>query len=184
VGWVDQCLVRQGKEFVVQGVIEHASELCGTGSTGSHEIRTANIADEQCVTRQDSMRSAGILRQVVDHNGDAFRRVAWRFEHHEADVTERQRLTIMEWCKGVVGLRLCPQADGRSRPFIQFQMPSQKIGVEVRQEHVSDVQPMCSSVRQILLDVPLRVNHHGGASRLVGNEVRSVRQAAKVILLQ
>ena len=90
----------------------------------------------------------------------------------------------MEWCKGVVGLRLCPQADGRPRPFIQFQMPSQKIGVEVRQEHVTDAQPVRFSVRQILVDVPLRVDHHGGASRLVGNEVRSVRKAPKVILLQ
>jgi hypothetical protein len=50
-------------------------------------------------------------------------------------------------------------------------MPTQKIGVEMRQEHVTDVQPMRRSVRQILVDITLWVDHHGSAGRLVGNEI-------------
>jgi hypothetical protein len=106
------------------------------------------------------------------------------FEHGESDLPERQHLTVPEGGKGVVSLRPCPQANGRPGTFVQFQMPSKKIGVEVRQEHKANVPSVGFSIRQILVDVPLRVDHYGSASHLVGNEVRGVCQASEIILLQ
>jgi hypothetical protein len=81
-------------------------------------------------------------------------------------------------------MRPCPQTDGRPGTFVQFQMPSKKISVEVRQEHKTDVPSVCFSIRQILVDVPLRVDYHGSAGHLVGNEIRGVRQASEIILFQ
>src|SRR5215475_10054032 len=102
----------------MQRVVEHAGKFRGAEPTRGHEIRTANVADEQRITRQDSVGLVRILRQVVDQNGNRLRRVAWGFEHGESDLSKRQHLTVPEGGKGVVSLRPCPQTDGSSRTFV------------------------------------------------------------------
>jgi hypothetical protein len=56
-------------------------------------------------------------------------------------------------------------------------MPGDKIGVEMSQEYVLDLERVLSGKGNVLIDVPLRVNDGCRACLLVSNQVRSVRQA-------
>ena len=63
-------------------------------------------------------------------------------------------------------------------------MPGDKIGVEMRQEHVLDLEAVLGGKRDVLVDVALRVNDGCRACRLVSNEVGGVRQARQIELLE
>jgi imidazole glycerol phosphate synthase subunit HisF len=70
--------------------------------------------------------------------------------------------------------------DGRAATAVQFQMA----GHEVGEEHVADLEAERPGVGQVLLDVALRIDDDGGRTGFVSDQIRSVRQAAQVVLLQ
>jgi hypothetical protein len=56
--------------------------------------------------------------------------------------------------------------------------------VEVRQEDVPDLDPVPLRRLEVALDVALRVDDDGRLRRLVGQEVRRVREAGEGVVLE
>ncbi len=56
--------------------------------------------------------------------------------------------------------------------------------MEVGVDHTLDAQPVLVGVVEILADVPARIDHHRSAGALVTDQVRRVRQALDVVLLE
>jgi hypothetical protein len=63
-------------------------------------------------------------------------------------------------------------------------MPGDKIGVEMPQEYMPDLERVLNGKRKVLVRVPLRVNDDCRACCLVSNQVRSVSQARQIELLE
>jgi hypothetical protein len=63
-------------------------------------------------------------------------------------------------------------------------MPGDKIGVEMRQEYVLDLEPVLCGKRHVLVDVPLRVNDDCRTRMLIANNVRSMRQTWQIELIE
>ena len=58
-----------------------------------------------------------------------------------------------------------------------------EVGVEVRQEHVGDAQPVFGRETDIAVDIALRVDDGGDSGLFVTDDVGGVRQAIEVELL-
>jgi hypothetical protein len=56
--------------------------------------------------------------------------------------------------------------------------------VEVRQQHVPDLQPVFGGERQVLIDIALRIDDSGGAGVFVADEIRRVGETIKIKLAQ
>ena len=74
--------------------------------------------------------------------------------------------------------------DGRAATVAEFQMAGHEIGVEVGEKYVPDLQAEGRGIGQVLLNIALRIDNDGGRAGLVSKQIRSVRQASQVILLQ
>jgi hypothetical protein len=110
--------------------------------------------------------------------------MAWRLECLEAHTAKREDVPILKGPEGVLSLCAGAQADGGADTVAQFQVPGQKIGMEVGEEHVPNLHIVLFGITQILRDVPLRVDDNGSTSGFVSNKIRGMRQTTKIILLQ
>jgi hypothetical protein len=63
-------------------------------------------------------------------------------------------------------------------------MTRDEIGMKVRQQHVRNPQVVFARERQILIDVALRVDDGSNLRAFVADEIRRVRQAVQVELMQ
>jgi hypothetical protein len=63
-------------------------------------------------------------------------------------------------------------------------MAGDKIGVEMRQKYVLDLESVLSGKGGVLVRVALRVDDGGRARRLIPNHVRGVRQAGQIELFE
>ena len=102
------------------------------------------------------LRIAGV--QVVNDDGDRLRRVARRFQYFQADASEFENVAIAKRSKRVRRFGRGAQIDCCAHAIAQFQMPGDKIGVEMRQEYVLDLERVLGGKRNVLIRVPLRVN--------------------------
>ena len=84
----------------------------------------------------------------------------------------------------VLGLGPRAEVDRRARAVAQLEVAGEEVGVEVRQDDVLDPAAEPLGVREVLVDVALRVDHGGDAAALVGDEVGGMSEAAEVVLLQ
>ena len=85
---------------------------------------------------------------------------------------------------GVFGLSAGAKMDGGAAAVAQFQVASDEIRVEMREEDVADGEAVGSRIGQVLLNVPLGVDNDGGGGGLVGEEVGGMGKAAQVVLFQ
>ena len=76
------------------------------------------------------------------------------------------------------------EVDRRAGALAQLEVARHEVGVEVRQEHVPDPAAEPVRVLEVLLDVALGVDHGRDAGGFVGDQVRGVREAAEVVLLE
>ena len=63
-------------------------------------------------------------------------------------------------------------------------MPGNKVRMKMRQKHMTNLHAQILSIGQILLNVPLRINHNRAPARFISNHVRSMRQTPQIILLK
>ena len=63
-------------------------------------------------------------------------------------------------------------------------MAGNEVGMCMRQEHVAYLKPLLPGIFNIPIHVPLRIDYGGHAGALIGDEVRGVRQAIQIILLE
>jgi hypothetical protein len=110
--------------------------------------------------------------------------VSRRFNRLEADATELDASSVGERRERVFGLRRRAEIDARADPIAQLQMAGDEVGVEMRQDHMFDAQPVLFGVRHILLDVALWIDDGGNAALLIPDDVGRVREAIQVELMK
>jgi hypothetical protein len=111
--------------------------------------------------------------------------VARRLENLQGDfIAEAQPVAVLHRREAVFSLRPRPQVNGRTHTVAKLQVASDEVGVLVRQKHVADLDPLLKRVFYVPLHVALWVHHRGHPRALIRNQVRSVRQAAQVILFE
>ena len=93
-------------------------------------------------------------------------------------------IAVSERRKRILGSGFRPEVDRRPGPVSELQMTGEKIGVEVRQKDVTDREVVVAGKRQVLIDVALRVDNRGRLRRFVADQVRRVRQAVEIELMQ
>src|SRR5579862_2757569 len=128
------------------------------------------------------LRVAGV--QVVNEDGDGFWSVARGFQHLQANAPEFQNIAIMKRSKRSRRLGGGAKNDSCAHAVPELQMSGDKIGVEVSQEYVLDLERVFSGQGNVLVCVALRINYHCRAARLVSDEVRGVRQAGQIELFE
>src|SRR4029077_8049776 len=82
----------------------------------------------------------------------------------KAQPREVQRIAVLHGGEGVFRLGAGSQMDGGAAAVAQLQVAGDEVGVEVGEEDVSDLQPEFFGVRQVLLNVALRVDDNGGCN--------------------
>ena len=155
---IHQALVRQRQQLRVQRIEEHAAKFGGRPAQRRAQIGPAYVADEQSVAGEHGMRLRIAGVQVVNDDGDRFRSVARRFQHLQAHASEFENVAIAKRSKRVRRFRRGAQIDCCAHAIAQLQMPGDKIGVEMRQEYVLDLERVLGGKRNVLVGVALRVN--------------------------
>jgi hypothetical protein len=182
---IQKRLVRQLQELLVQRLVEHGGQLLGAPALSRAQVGAADVADEQRVPAEHRVGPLRIGCQVVDQQRDGLRRVARSPEHlqaHRGPQVDARTVAVGD--ELVVGIRASPQVDGGTRTIAQLEMAGQEIGVEVSQEDVTDLAARLLRHLQITPDIPLWIDDRSDTAAVVGHEVRRVREAAQVVLLQ
>ena len=110
--------------------------------------------------------------------------MARRFQHLQANASEFENVAIAKRSKRVRRFGRGAEIDRCAHAIAQLQMPGDKIGVEMRQEYVLDLERVLGGKGNVLIRVPLRVNDGRRACLLVSDHVGSVRQARQIELLE
>ena len=139
VGGIDQGRVRKGQQVLMQGVVEHAGQVCGRDPDRRHEIGTSDIANKQGIPCQHGIGVLGILLKIIDENGNGLRGVPWSCENLHPDLSTGERFAMRKRRKGELGLCLGPQANGGAKSIPQFDMTGEEISVKMGQKDVRDV---------------------------------------------
>ena len=84
----------------------------------------------------------------------------------------------------ILRLRRRAQIDRRAGAIAQFEVAGNEVGMEVREEDVLDSQTVLGGEREVLIHVTLRVDDGGRVRLLVADQVRGVREAIQIKLLQ
>jgi len=63
-------------------------------------------------------------------------------------------------------------------------MSGDEVRMEMSQKYVTDLQAEFVGVGQVLLDVALRVDDHGGRAGLVSHQIGGVGKAAEIVLFE
>ncbi len=95
-----------------------------------------------------------------------------------------QRVAVFHRDKRVLGLGLRTEPDVGAAAVAQLEMARHEVGMEVRQKNMADLHAQFFGVGEVLLDVPLRIDHDCIAAGFVSQQVGSVSQATQVVLLQ
>src|SRR5579883_2215830 len=181
---IDKALIGQPEKFGVQRIKKQATELRGRPAERRAQIGTAYIADKKSVAGQDGVRLAFADIAIEHHDGDGFRGVARGFHDFQTDTSEFQFVAITHGVKGVAGLCRAAQVDGGAGAITELKMSRKKIGMEVGEKDVLDLQAVFGGEGQVVVGVALRVDDNGGAGFLIADQVGSVRKTRQIKLLQ
>ena len=77
-----------------------------------------------------------------------------------------------------------PKIDVAPVSLAELDVTGDEVGVEMRQQHVLDAQPALGRKGDVLIDVPLRIHDGRDAGGLVADEIRRVREARQIELVQ
>ena len=110
--------------------------------------------------------------------------MARRLERLQPHASELDGIAVVEGNKWVLGLCRSTQVDLRADAIAKLEVTGDEIRMEVREEDVLDLEAMLGGKRQVLIDVTLRIDDRCRVRFLVANQVRRVREAIEVKLLQ
>ncbi len=108
----------------------------------------------------------------------------WRFERLQANPPEFDHAAVAKRRKSVFCLRFGAEINRCAHAVAQLQMSGHKVGMQVSQNHVLDLQPVLGRKLEIPFDVALRIDDGGCARFLVANKIRGMRQAIQIELLE
>ena len=181
---IHQALIRQRQQLGVQRIEEHAAQFASGPAQCRAQIGAPDVANEQSVASKYAMRLRIAGLQIVNENGDRLRSMPRRFQYLQPHAPEFKNVAIVHRSKRVRRLSRGAQIDARACAIAQLQMPRDKISVKMRQEYVFDFERVLGRKRNVLIDVPLRVDNGCRTRLLVTNNVGSVRLASQVELLK
>lgn len=181
VGGKDPDRVGEGHQFVLDTVVEHRAEFLGRHTGGGEEVGAADVADEQRVAGQHSVGDL-VVAVLVHEDADRLGGVAGGLHDLQGHLAEGDALALGEGADRVLGLGAAAVADPCSGPVGQLQVSGDEVRVEVGVDHPDDGEAPCLGVRQVLRDVPSRVDDDRPAGRLVGDQVRRLGEAVEVVL--
>src|SRR3984957_14946183 len=160
------------------------AQILGSPSQRSPQVGAANVPDEQRIARKHGMGMVRVLVQIKHQDGDGLDGVAWRFQHLQPQPWEAERIPVLHRHKRVFRLGACTEMNGCPTAVTQLQVPGDEVRMEVGQKDVADREAELLSVYQVLLDIPLWVDHDPRSARLVPQQVGGMGQASEVVLFQ
>ena len=160
------------------------AEVVGSPPERRAQVGAADVADEQRIAREDGVRFCRVLLEIEDQDRDRLDGVAGGLEHLQAQSREVERIAVLHRHEGVFRLGAGAEMDGRAATVAQFQMAGDKVGVEVGEKDVADLEAEFLGVGQVLLNIALRVDDDGGRTGLVSEQIGGVGEAAQVVLFQ
>jgi hypothetical protein len=184
VRWINQRLIGKLHQLVVQRVVEMAAEFLGGPAEGGAQVGPTDVADEQGVPGEDCVRFIRVFLEVEQENRDRFDRVPRSLQDLQVQSRELERIAVFHRDKLVLGLGSRSEADLCAAAVAQLEMSGEKVGVEVSEKNIADLHSQLLGVVQVLLNIPLRIDHDCRSAGFVGNQVGRVGEAAEVILLQ
>jgi hypothetical protein len=166
--------VRESEQLLMQAVVEHRGEFLRSVVGG--KIWTSNVANKQGVSGEDRLGTRRIA-EVGHRDTDAFHGMARGLKESEPASAELEGIAVLH--RGVWKFRAGTGAEvnPRSRACRKFVVAGDEIGVQMSLDDVLDFQPALLGGFQINLDVPLQINHRGGALR--SDQIGSVGQTAE-----
>src|SRR5690348_10887386 len=118
--------IREREQLLVQAVVEHAGKLLRSESPG--EVRTADVADEQCIAGEHRER----LRRffvVGEQQAHAFNRMSGSFKHAQTCVAYTQLESIGYADMRKRSARLLADVDFCAGAARQLHVPGNEIGM-------------------------------------------------------
>ena len=109
--------------------------------------------------------------------------VSEKARHLRVLIAELNRIAILHLHALELGLSPAAQVDRGAGLVTELDVAGDEVGMEVGEEHVLDRVAPGRGVFQILVDVPLRIDHGRRLRLLVGDHVGGVGQAGQVVLL-
>jgi hypothetical protein len=140
------------------------------------QVGPRDVADEERVAGEDEPRLAGAAR-VLHEVGEVLGAVARRREGPDLDVADPHHVCVPQRLVLVLDVRLRRDVDGRAGRGREAPVARDVVGVVVRLEHVGDPEVVLVCEREVVRDLPLRVDH----GRLAAAR-DDVRGAAEVLV--
>ena len=176
--------VGKRQQLVAERVVQHASEVVGRPPERHAQIGTTDVTDKQRVAGQDGLRLGGAAIEVVDDQRNRLGRVPRCLERLQPHSAEIDDVAVVERRERILRLRGRTQIDRRPGAIAQLEVAGDEVRMEVREEHVLDSQAMLGGEREVLIHVTLRVDDGGRVRLLVADQIRGVREAIQIELLQ
>src|SRR5690349_16892415 len=110
--------------------------------------------------------------------------MARRLKSFQPDLPELDHAAVAQRRKPVFRLSPGSEVDCGANAVAEFQMPGDTVGMQMGQKHMLDLQMVFRRALEISFDVALRVNNSGRPCLLVCDEIRSMRQARQIELLE
>lgn len=184
VSGIDEAGVGKREKFGLKGIVEEGAEVGGGPAESGAEIGAANVADEKRVAGEDGVRGGGAAVEIEDKKRNGFGRVAGSFESLDADAAKFDGGAIGERREFVLGFGFGAEIDGGTDAIAEFEMAGDKIGVEMGEYDVLDLEIVLGGELKIAANVALRIDDGGGVSLVVADDVGSVSETGKVELLK
>jgi len=130
------------------------------------------------------MRNRVAHRTIEDEDRDRLGRVSGRLERGQPHTAELDGVAVAERLERILRFRRAPEVNRRARLLLQLEMTGDEVRVKVREDDMSNRQPTFRRERQVLIDVTLRIDDGSGFRLLVANQIRRVREAIEIELVE
>jgi hypothetical protein len=108
--------------------------------------------------------------------------VAGSLEHLQTHSGKIEGVAILHRDESVFRLGAGAKMDGGAATVAQLQVAGNEIRVEMGEEDMANLEAKLFGIRQILLDVALRVNDDSGCALLLPEEIGGMRQTTEIVL--
>jgi len=102
------------------------------------------------------------------------------FEDFDAQSGKLDRIEVLHSHESVFWLGAGAEMDRRAAPVAKFQVAGDEVRMKVGEEDVADLEAKLLGIGQVVLDIALGVDDHGGRAGLVSEQIRSVGKASQV----
>ncbi len=185
VSRVDERRVGEREELPVERVVELSREVGRRDPRRGEEVRAPHVAQEERVAREHGVRPCVTLDAVEDEDRDRLGRVARRLERLEPHAgPEVEPRAVLHGLERVLRARARPEVDPRAAAVAELEVAGHEVGVEVREEDVTDRDSVPGRQGDVFVHVASRVHDSGDLRLLVGDEIRRVGEATEVELLE